>query len=307
MSHLDPTLKTLASSQHGMLTTGQLMNAGLSAPDLVALVEQDVLRHPGRGLYAITSLVSEDPVEWHRQLVAGAFLLYPDAFLTGVSAVLAHGIPVWGVALDKPEIVRPRNRSGGMSAFHVRPVAGRQTGAESPWGPCVPLADALAQVALDAGITPGVVSADAALKEQLVSELDLAGAVERTSAWPGASRVRGMVRHADGRRETPGESRTGVILALLGYDVVPQVRIYDLDGVLVARVDFLIAGTKVVIEFDGRLKYAGDDGSALFAEKRREDRLRSLGYVVVRVVWADLDRPAVIAARIEQALAATAA
>lgn len=40
------------------------------------------------------------------------------------------------------------------------------------------------------------------------------------------------------------------------------------------------------------MKYSGADGrQALVAEKRREDRLRDLGFQVVRVTWAELDRP----------------
>jgi very-short-patch-repair endonuclease len=71
----------------------------------------------------------------------------------------------------------------------------------------------------------------------------------------------------------------------------------------VARVDFLV-GDRVVVEFDGRVKY-GMDGrpeEALWAEKQREDRLRELGLVVVRIVWADLQRPEVIVQRVLAAL-----
>jgi len=51
-----------------------------------------------------------------------------------------------------------------------------------------------------------------------------------------------------------------------------------------------------VVEFDGAVKYAGADGrAALVAEKLREDRLRALGYEVVRIVWSDLARPDIIA------------
>ena len=45
----------------------------------------------------------------------------------------------------------------------------------------------------------------------------------------------------------------------------------------------------MLIEFDGRVKYA--TGDALWAEKQREDRIRGLGYEVVRLTWADLKNP----------------
>lgn len=58
----------------------------------------------------------------------------------------------------------------------------------------------------------------------------------------------------------------------------------------------------MVIEFDGLVKYAGSGADALIAEKRREDRLRDLGYEVVRVTWADLAHPAELVARIRRAI-----
>ena len=81
----------------------------------------------------------------------------------------------------------------------------------------------------------------------------------------------------------------------------------DAAGVLVGRVDFLVAG-RVVVEFDGLLKYRGEDGpEVVVAEKRREDRLRELGYEVVRVTWDELAHPERILARIRAALLRRAA
>ncbi|MHB1475206.1 MAG: PDDEXK family nuclease, partial [Dermatophilaceae bacterium] len=70
-----------------------------------------------------------------------------------------------------------------------------------------------------------------------------------------------------------------------------QAVIRDGDGRFVARVDFLLGSSPVVIEFDGKIKYDGVDGKqALVDEKVREDRLRALGYEIVRLTWADLAR-----------------
>jgi very-short-patch-repair endonuclease len=76
---------------------------------------------------------------------------------------------------------------------------------------------------------------------------------------------------------------------------------------LIGRVDFLV-GDRVVVEFDGMVKYGGADGrEALAAEKRREDRLRTAGYEVVRLTWADLHQPEHVARAIRQAMARAAA
>ena len=303
-SALDPALIELARGQHGTLTTAQLRAAGISSRLGAHLVSAGVLQHPGRGLYVVESMAETDPVARHRQLVAGALLLYPDAMLTSTSTVLAHDLPVWGAALDRPTILRPVNRTGGVGCFWVRPRRWALPVAESPWGPSVTVADAVAQLAVDAGIAPGLASADAALRAGLLSPDELARAVEAMDSWPRRSRAVSMLALADGRRESVGESRCALALAVAGIRVVPQVEIRDEGGFLVARVDFVVAGTRVIIEFDGKLKYASGDPAVLWEEKRREDRLRRMGYVVVRITWADLERPGGVAARVRAALAA---
>jgi very-short-patch-repair endonuclease len=147
-----------------------------------------------------------------------------------------------------------------------------------------------------------VVSADAALHSGAVTPDDLAEAVEAVAGQRHGSRATAMLRHADGRRESVGESRTGLALALGGIDVEAQVEVRDASGVVVARVDFIVRGTTVIVEFDGKVKYADGDPQVLWAEKRREDRLRRLGYVVVRVTWAHLERPGLVAAMVARAV-----
>lgn len=300
LTPLDAALLTTAGTQQGMFTTSQATAAGLSAPVLVKLVKAGVLRHPGRGLYAVEALAEPEAESWHRQLCAGAFLLYPDAVLAGTSALLAHGITVWGAPLGTPTITRPIQRAGGMSAFWVRPARGDSVSTD--WGAASPPAAALVQHAVDHGIVTGVVSADAALREGVVTLDELAAQLEGVATWPHSSRAASMLRLVDGRRESVGESRCGVALAMAGIDVTPQVPIADECGGFVARVDFLVNGTKVIIEFDGKVKYAAGDPSVLWHEKRREDRLRRLGYVVVRITWAQLERPGAVAAAVRAAM-----
>ncbi|MGL5865201.1 MAG: type IV toxin-antitoxin system AbiEi family antitoxin domain-containing protein [Dermatophilaceae bacterium] len=300
---LDPTLCELATSQHGVLTTTQLAAAGMSAPALVALVRSGALQHPGRGLYVVASMARADQIGRHRQLVAGAFVLYPDAVLTSTSALLAQGLSVWGADLSRPSILRPVNRSGGVGCFWVRARRWGREVVETPWGPAATTADALAQLAVDAGIGPGVACADAALRLGLVTPGAMSEAVDAMGSWPRRSRAVTMNALGDGRRESVGESRVGVVLAGAGIIVVPQYEVRDESGVLVGRVDFLVEGTSVVIEFDGKVKFGSGEPEVLWREKRREDRIRRLGYRVVRLTWEDLERSGAVVARVRAALA----
>jgi hypothetical protein len=69
---------------------------------------------------------------------------------------------------------------------------------------------------------------------------------------------------------------------------------FDDEGGLIGFVDFWWPTQKVVGEFDGRGKYLRDEftrgkttAEVVLDEKRREDRLRGLGFRVVRWGWSE--------------------
>jgi very-short-patch-repair endonuclease len=283
-SALDPSLLALAREHRGMLTTVMARQFGLDKDALTELVRRGVLLHPGRGLYGVAALVDQAPELWHLHLAHGATLLYPDASFTGVTAVLAHGITVWNSPLQKPSLARPVDRCAAMVAFTVRPRTSASV--PSPWGPTEPIPVALVQHCLDNGIGQGVVSADHALHTGRVTIEELTETAREMRRWPRSGRARSMLSFLSEKHESPGESLTNMGCAAYGIELVPQVRIYDDNGVVVARVDFRVKGTNVLVEFDGKMKYTED--GVLWDEKKREDRLRALGYVVVRITWADV-------------------
>ena len=78
-----------------------------------------------------------------------------------------------------------------------------------------------------------------------------------------------------------------------------QTPFYDEDG-LIGFVDMEWHEWRVIGECDGASKYAGRED--VVREKIREDRLRALGFVVVRWTWQDLmANPAAVAARVTKA------
>jgi hypothetical protein len=162
------------------------------------------------------------------------------------------------------------------------------------------VAGAIVQTALDHGPMAGIVSADDALHDRLTS----VEAVERVALsvrrWPGAGRVRTMLAMMDGRAESVGESRLRVMLTVAGLRLIPQFAITD-DAGPFAYVDLLVDGTNLCLEFDGRVKYG--EPEVLWREKKREDRIRRRGYRLERVIWADLDRPKVLLARVRHEVA----
>jgi hypothetical protein len=120
--------------------------------------------------------------------------------------------------------------------------------------------------------------------------------------WPYADRGRQTSELIDGRRESWLESQSAVTHHVLGLPTpMPQAVILDERGREVARVDFLWTKYGVIGEADGWGKYTpplaepspdSDAGTpfslaALRQEKQREDRLRDLGYEIVR--WGTSD------------------
>ncbi|GAA2161495.1 type IV toxin-antitoxin system AbiEi family antitoxin domain-containing protein [Pedococcus bigeumensis] len=293
---MDSSLLDLAGAQGGVITTAQLRTLGHTRESITALVRQGAIARLTRGVYA----VGEPPqgpsrtVEWHRMLGRGAQLLYPDGALAAHSAMVALGLPVWGASLHRVHLERPVHREVITRDLVIRPPF---DGDSAPAG-VVPAAAGIVQHCLEHGATPGIVTADAALHSGAAALTDLEAAAGVVRGWPRSSRVRTMMALLDARSESVGESRLRVGLTLLGVQVEPQVVIRDEQGRFVARVDFLVKGTNVVIEFDGLVKYRDGGAAALVAEKRREDELRRLGYRVVRVIWSDLTRLGVLVARL---------
>ena len=140
-----------------------------------------------------------------------------------------------------------------------------------------------------------VVAMDAALLREHTTPGDLATAVGAARHWPGAPRAARAVSLADGRAESPLETRGR--LGIVGSHLpVPQLQVeIRRSGALLAVVDGWYEDAAVAVEFDGRLKYTDpwrdrSAGQVLWEEKRREDELRALGIRFVRIVDTDVER-----------------
>jgi hypothetical protein len=127
--------------------------------------------------------------------------------------------------------------------------------------------------------------------------------------WPGAPRARRAVELADGRAESPLETRGRLRIVGAGLPRPElQVEIHA-GGRLVAVVDGWFDEAAVAVEFDGRVEYTDPwrgrpPEQVLWEEKRREDELRALDIRVVRIVDADLgERWPAVERRLRGALA----
>lgn len=135
--------------------------------------------------------------------------------------------------------------------------------------------------------------------------------LEHMVHWPDTLHTDLVLRLADGRCESIGESRTAYLCWAQQLPApLPQFEIRDLSGRVVARVDFAWPEQGVFLEFDGRIKYerllreGETSADAVVREKQREELICGLtGWRCIRISWADLYRPERTAARIRAALA----
>lgn len=170
----------------------------------------------------------------------------------------------------------------------------------------VDLALAAVQVGLRSQ-TGMLVVADHCLHRALVTPQSLAAAAHALHGHRGITRAKAAIPWCDGRHESPGETLTAQVLRSLGYAFSPQFEVARRERPGRSfHADFRIDETRVLIEFDGKVKYDPDENPAAaranFQEKLREDELRRLGYLVVRLTRADLTKPALVRARIEASI-----
>ena len=297
-----PALPDLAP----MLLTGSVLrnealDLGLSSSEVHDLVRSGLWVRIRRGAYAEASVFGSLAPEQQHLVRAGAVVraLGEPAVLGHVTAAIAHGLPVWGADLSQVHVIRPArthasrreagvvHHSAVLPDEHVSQVGGLQV---------TSVARSVVDHARTAGYEPGVCTADAALHRVLVSKDELLTMLRWQQDWPKSRAAGKVVAFCDGRAESVGESRGRVRIDQAGLPTPePQAIILDVSGAFVARVDFLLREQHTIGEFDGRLKYrvgsgADDPGDVVWQEKLREDRLRGLGFQIVRFVWDDLER-----------------
>ncbi|GAB3054721.1 hypothetical protein GCM10027053_14530 [Intrasporangium mesophilum] len=254
-----------------------------------------------RGWYAVRPPV--DDVDWNRLAARAAYLHFDGrAMVSNQSALLWHSLPV--LYADLRTIHLTRTIPG--SSRRRRPVVIHRALPGLPVADRVPAAVAIVQAGLTGQPLTALVAADAALHEGKVDRAELDAALELLARHRGVSPVRACLRHADARTETPGETILGYRLRQLGWDIEPQFEVVTEHGPRFA--DFRIKGTRVLVEFDGKVKYRGDRGvDVLFSEKRREDSIRRQGWFFERFVWAEVDDLALIDRRVRETVTVAAA
>ncbi len=146
-------------------------------------------------------------------------------------------------------------------------------------------------------------AADSVLHRGLVTEDEIATIIARLRGRRGAVIARQALAEADGRAESPLETR--VRLRAADGNVAPDQLQYEVrrpDGSFVARCDFAWTRDRLLGEADGVDPHSAPD--ALLHDRERQNALIALGYRVVRFTWADTIMPETVPRLIRAARAA---
>lgn len=161
----------------------------------------------------------DDRADRHRLLVRATLdRLADDAVVADVSAVVLHGLPSWGLAVDLVHVVRPRTEGGRRGRrVHVHPRLLDRSEVTTVDGlPVTTVARTIVDLACRVPFEHGVVVADAALRAGLVTPDGLARTAAEASPRRGCGRARRVAAFADGRSESVGESRSRVAVHRAG-------------------------------------------------------------------------------------------
>jgi hypothetical protein len=308
-----PRLYELIDQQGGAFTSQQAYAAGSTVREVQDARERGDLVNLRRGVYAVRSTYDElAPEEQYRVRTHGALLVLKEPVtLSHETAALWCGLELLRAELTTLHVTRPELPASRLEAgIHHHPGALPSAHLATVRGVRVTSAVRTAvDIARSSSFEAGLAAVDSALRGG-ADKAELVAAIDFCRAWAGARRASRAVAEADGRAANPGESLSRALLVTAGLAPTDlQVEIRDGRG-LVGYADFSWLPLKVLGEFDGRGKYGAEAGAAadvVWAEKIREDRLRALGYTVVRWTWSDLLNRGPWLARVRLALTASAA
>jgi hypothetical protein len=309
MSVMEERLVQVARVRGGVFTSTQASALDVDDTALTRMRGTGDVVRVRRDAYVLGDVWSTATPEQRLALRSRSLLATrPGDVASHQSALALHGLPLHGVDLRTVDVMATVSRVRLASGLRTHPRPAELAHVVADGYRCVDIPLAVAQVCVRSGLLAAMVPLDAALHDDRCSLDDVTAALASVCRTPRLrSRANALVTGADASCESVGETRTRVMLTDLGLPVRSQVELRDHLGTLVGRVDFLV-GDRVVVEFDGVVKYDGVDGRcALVAEKRREDGLRALGCAVVRVTWADLADPGRVVAQIRRAMTGSSA
>lgn len=267
----DRAVVALAARQHGVVTTAQLLSAGLSRSAIAHRVERGWLLPVFHGAYQVGPVAAA----WGREMAA--------ILLAGESAVLSHhtAAAIWGIRSHTGDVHvtvsrgHPRNKPGvrihrchslNAAVLHGLPLT-------TPARTLVDLASHLRRHELDRA-TEQTQILGLASRDEIAAQL---------KSQRGVGALRAALHDEPTLTRSEAERR---LLDLVREARLPRPETNAMVGGY--EVDMLWRRHRLVVEVDG---YAFHSGRAAFERDRRRDAaLQAAGYRVVRFTWRQITR-----------------
>lgn len=284
-----------AHRQAGAFTRQQAFEAGWSADRVSRRVRTGAwVRVAGKALTGgeVTAAT----------LVWAVHLTWPDAVASHSTAAALHRLPVPVDAVAHAVTPRRMKTLSDLRphrivlADHETTTLGR--GGPRLTTPARTVLDCLRTLPVDEGER---LLAYALTRKVVVREDLRDAAVAGYERW-GTPALRELLRRTAGGALSEGERRLHTILRAAGIGGwTANATVSDLRGRTLAVVDVLFSRERVVVEVDGWAAHGGRD--AFERDRRRQNRLVTAGWTVLRFTWSDLrDRPETVAALVRAAL-----
>lgn len=306
--------------KRGILLRRDAVARGLDDNWLARMVRAKALVRIRQGAYA-------DPAIWVPAMPSGRHDLrswavmrqYDDRVaLSHASGVVRRGGPSWGLDLDTVHVTnlfgRGDRTQAGVTHHRGTCLVTDVSRRDGHWI-TAPARNAM-ETAILAGRDSAVAVLDWFLNQRLATRDECQLLVDPLMRdWAGTVDLAALLGLARDKRASVGETRTGLFLHDWSYpEPECQWQVHRPDGRVAGIVDFALHDLRLLIEFDGQIKYGrllkpGQTiADVIRAERARERLLEDLtGYRMLRVVWSELGQPQELDARLRHSIAASQA
>jgi Transcriptional regulator, AbiEi antitoxin len=306
---VDPILQ-LICGQQGVFLRSEAEALGYSDHSMAKAVATGEWVRVRRGAYVLGEIYADLDISARYDLLCRAAVrqTWTPVVLSHTSSLAQWGCPLWDARLTEVHLTRPDGNTQRREA-QIRTHRGTLAEGDVARRNGLTVTSAV-RAALEyttvTDVEHSLVEIDDLLHRKLVNLFDLRARYAEMAQWPGTLITDLVLRLADSRSESVGETRARYLVWSQGLPP-PEVNfpIYDESGREVARVDLAWPAYGLFLEFDGKVKYErllkhGEHASdVVVREKKREDMIcRLTGWRCIRLVWADLYQPAVTAAKI---------
>ena len=306
---MDPALRSIID-EHGVFTRKEAVELGYHDHAIAGFVRQGLWIRVRRGAYLFNDGWADltDNERYGVLCRAGIRQANTSVVLSHLGSANEYGAPLWDQPLDKVDLTRRDGRTGRHEAGirqhrgKIRPGdVVRRNGLD-----IMSATRAALEITTLTDVEHSLVEIDWLLHHGHTTAEDLWQRYERMIRWPDTLHTDLILRLTDGRAESVGESRSRFLCWAQGLPApIPNYPILDRHGREIARVDLAWPELGVFLEFDGKVKYQrllreGESVTdCVLREKGRESLICELtGWRCIRIVWADLYKPAEVAARI---------